>query len=924
MTHRRIPAQPALLVGRDTELAHLESMLASVSTALVYGVAGVGKSALLYALAGRFSGRVVYTRAQTGDSLATIVDDIRRQLAKAPIPEIDDDGDRLLDLAKSLDAENALWAIDDFERIDEDARETIVRTLSAQLRSGRLVATSRVLVARAADDLDRIEVKLTGLDESSARALWARLDELYGASGGFDLAWPQSSGNPFYLRQAHAGGLDAADPIAHAVDALGADERCIAAAMALASSHLQSAQILDLLPEERSRDALERLHRQLLVELDGSGTCVLHDVVRERVLAALSAEERDATHARLADVLSQSEIDPIVRGREVCRHLHACRRYDAMDRYLVMHAVAFVRNGAARELFDLIERVPADGRSPDIRLVRARTLLRLLETRRAVDELEAMVASGDDRVEVKLALANAAFLAGELDRARTVLEELAASQADAPADTHAAARACILHALVRTYQGEGTAAREQLRTYDLTTSGAVGPNNIRSVYIRAAYAFTCWVDERNEEAEVWLRRAAAAVPEAAPSFRVRALVPALLSSVLAAVGKHEESDASYARAVELGHEPRLRAYLRAMRATFNFETGKRDEALDELTALTAAFVRGGETLGALWAQAWTGRALLVVGRVAEGREILDDVESRARLIGAFAIAETARRGRGEDAVARFRGLVPPSWIRRGTANRAALVDALAAAASGDVAEGRARLAPIPMPSIRRDHALDRALVHLVRAAIARAVGRDEDMADQIMLAKAEASSGGVDALAIDELVGVIADTRVVVSTTVPSEAPPTIEAAMGAIDEFETVLDGRSHELRDRGRVVSLKRSKNLRAMLYALARTPGTTLAKEDLAGRLWAARYSPYVHDNALWVNVRRLRTAIEGTSLRLDSVPGGYTLRVPDRFIYIEPNASDDARRSTIPPPHATASSGIVDRSDVPPDLLSKRRA
>src|SRR5689334_11293180 len=153
MTQRRIPAQPSLLVGRDTELASLEAKLTSVSTALVYGVAGVGKSALLYSIAGRFSGRVVYTRAQNGDSLATIVDDIRRQLAQGPIAETDDDADRLLELAQSLDAAGALWAIDDFERIDEAARDTIVRTMSAQLRRGRLVATSRVLVARAADDV---------------------------------------------------------------------------------------------------------------------------------------------------------------------------------------------------------------------------------------------------------------------------------------------------------------------------------------------------------------------------------------------------------------------------------------------------------------------------------------------------------------------------------------------------------------------------------------------------------------------------------------------------------------------------------------------------------------------------------------------------------------------------------------------------
>src|SRR4029079_15382792 len=129
----------------------------------------------------------------------------------------------------------------------------------------------------------------------------------------------------------------------------------------------------------------------LLVELDGTGTCVLHDVVRERILAARTPEERPKADARRADVISDTESDAVVRGREVCRHLHACGRYDAIGRYLVMHAVAFVRNGAARQLFDLMERIPPRMRSPDIRLIRARTLLRLLETKRALDELEELV-----------------------------------------------------------------------------------------------------------------------------------------------------------------------------------------------------------------------------------------------------------------------------------------------------------------------------------------------------------------------------------------------------------------------------------------------------------------------------------------------------------------------------------------------------
>ena len=108
------------------------------------------------------------------------------------------------------------------------------------------------------------------------------------------------------------------------------------------------------------------------------------------------------------------------------------------------------------------------------------------------------------------------------------------------------------------------------------------------------------------------------------------------------------------------------------------------------------------------------------------------------------------------------------------------------------------------------------------------------------------------------------------------------------LSRFEVVLDGRSHELRVKRRVVSLKRRPVLRKLLYALAARPNTVLSKEDLASHLWAARYNPLRHDNALWVNLRRLRVLLQKSGLVIELSDDGYRLAVPEGFVYIAPPA------------------------------------
>jgi ATP-dependent Clp protease ATP-binding subunit ClpA len=110
-----VPSPTPTFVGRDAELARLEGALERVGVALLVGVAGVGKSAIAYKLAASRA-HVVYRRCGSNEPLATLVDDLRRQIAGEAVVELPDDDDRLADLARSLDARPSLLVLDDLDR----------------------------------------------------------------------------------------------------------------------------------------------------------------------------------------------------------------------------------------------------------------------------------------------------------------------------------------------------------------------------------------------------------------------------------------------------------------------------------------------------------------------------------------------------------------------------------------------------------------------------------------------------------------------------------------------------------------------------------------------------------------------------------------------------------------------------------------
>src|SRR6185295_10896100 len=99
-------------------------------------------------------------------------------------------------------------------------------------------------------------------------------------------------------------------------------------------------------------------------------------------------------------------------------------------------------------------------------------------------------------------------------------------------------RPCILQAVDQTIRGDGDTARRELSA-ETDVDGD----------IRTALAFTCWFDERDDEAATWLRD----IDTNDDPFRA-----ALHASVLAASGDFEEAERKCAIADRLAQDARSR------------------------------------------------------------------------------------------------------------------------------------------------------------------------------------------------------------------------------------------------------------------------------------------------------------------------------------------------------------------------------
>jgi DNA-binding winged helix-turn-helix (wHTH) protein len=845
-----------LFLGRDAELARVESAFSLVTLAWVDGVAGVGKSTLALAFAERWPGAVVVCQAGSLP-LEALLDDARMALGPPEPPEPRDNATRIADLIRRLEAKSALFVLDDAHKLEKNACAEVVNELALHLSNARAIITSRQRWEGGSRAPDHAELHLEGLDVEAARKLWTTLDALHGPADGFEAARQRWHGNPLFLRRAHAGSRNEDDPVKSQVEELPALSRRLGVALALASQSLPAVTLSAVLGSE-GESALRSLETALVVEVDRAGNARVHDLFRDALLASATSAEQTELRELLATALSEASLEIRIQLREVTRQLVALGRFVELDAFLLRHVAGAVRSGATGELLRSIERVPETERSVALRIERARCIGRHYDQRLAFAELERLLeeAGSSPPPELSFAFAEAAY-----DRCRVeqVISTLAPLLARDDVSPSLRLNALSRYTAALTVMGRGDEGRRVLlEEEERTTDPAVRARLALHV------AMLHNADEEYGKAAGALARARLLIEKNAIEENA-VYVPLTFAVIYARAGRFDESDALLT-GLDLHaafEDESAQEFVTASRASLAFERGDRHNALaDRLVA-----ERRNEALGnvhyAFTNAIWHSRLLFALGRRHEASALIEAALPRARELGCAGIEARLERSRERDPVREVRReLARPSAARRGDLGRWLALTALTATVTGSASAERA-LREAESACSEPGYGLERAILHLCRSDLAKARGSNDEARRERELGEAEALRENVDG----DLLGLLLE-----AARRRNEPIPSADAV---------VLDGTEHEVRTSEHTVSLRTRPVLRRLLYALAASPRALVSKEALVQSTWSVAYDPLRHDTALWQNIHRLRRLLEPTGLGIEVDELGYRLTTPKSF-------------------------------------------
>jgi len=874
-----LPRLPTMLAGRRSELDRLSEGLVSFPVALVYGVAGIGKTALAVATVKRGARAVVYTMARDVH-LSVLLDQARRSFPGRSVVELDGVHARLLDLLARLDAHKAVWLLDDLHMLALDERKLLVETACERLERGRLLATSRERVPLGVHVGDHVEILLEPIPRQAAQRLWSAMDKLHGTVEGFEAAFALSRGNPLVLRSAHAGQappLLGTDPLGSCLDALSEEEFQLAQALAVAMIRLPVEVLVDALSGLDVAEALSSLHRRLVAEVDGGGRWGAHDLFREAILARGSQDALCEVHVRLAGALCRYDLgDPVLRAHAVVHHYHAARAPHQAALFLAGQAPVLVRSGAAGELVAMVDSLPGEARTPELDVARGWCLMRVGEVREALQVLR-RYGSAPISVEHRLALAQAEAMVGRPVLAEQLLLEL---PTDIPSP-RLALRAERVWAALRVVQGRTAEARGRLEAVEHLAASPM--DRARLAMLRA---LSYWMEGRYADAQGPVHQANRIFEEAEipPGSRRTYITSA---PILANLGLFDEAeDVLRAAGLDVAMPEDVVPFgLQVEHAIVVAERGDRLRALRLLGDALHVLLSQGQVLAAWWAGLQLGRTLLMLGRRSEGMDVLGKVLRETEEAGAMGLHRAAWLETALDPLSLLQWRPSPeSLTNPGLMVRHAVTRALQAFARGQVSLAGELLGSVPKAIGEPGLGFERAVAGLTESLVHDASGRRDDALVAYERAGQEARREQVD----PGLLQSIRRQVVAVAAAQGSEAPvePIVSDARGPI-EGEAVLDARRHVLTDASCSVSLARRVVLRRILYALAQRPGKPLALEDLAHAAWGVPYHPLQHDNGLRVNLRRLRSLLAETSLQVETVEQGYRLLAPRGLVFIPPD-------------------------------------
>jgi tetratricopeptide (TPR) repeat protein/DNA-binding MarR family transcriptional regulator len=420
------PAPPVRpFFGRATELRALRDWLASESTAVavVIGVAGIGKSALLTsAIEGEARPllvRRVYAHDDAHGLLGSIADFLARQgqrrlralITKPAYDPVEASAILRADLA------GCVLVLDDLHA--SPTADSLLRSVLERPAAGKILVASRTrpsfLGAPDPGSGRVIEISLGGLDQAASEALLAsrgarlRPEEVRRIVA-------STHGHPLALELFAASGVDAGAAateqyILEAVlDGLDDAAEGLLRTFAVLRRSARSPEAFGATTAQ-----IRRLTRQALLHHREDGY-LIHDLVKEFFLARLDAAALRSAHVRAADYWATRE-----DGLEEAHHRIEAGDLTAAASRLGEVGPALAESARAGDLEAALLRVPRDAALDRI-LVEAEMFLGKFETARSV--LERIVASVDtaDRLRARIHLGRIDNRLGAYRQAKATLE----------------------------------------------------------------------------------------------------------------------------------------------------------------------------------------------------------------------------------------------------------------------------------------------------------------------------------------------------------------------------------------------------------------------------------------------------------------------------------------------------------------------
>lgn len=399
--------------------------LARVRLAIVYGVGGVGKTSLLLRAAERLGVErelpVLYVECREGETAST--------MARTALAQLELESAEGAAVEKLVRVGGFVLVLDDAQLADPVGIAEVAEYLVTRSDRIHVCIGSRTTLPLSPVNVDHLVLKLGGLREDDARALWSALEELYGARHATLTA---SGGNPLLIKRAFAEAEAASDPLG--LSSLEPLAREILVELAA----LRQPGTLAWLGDGREGDAvtaaLATLERGFLVEPGPHGTIRVHALIREAVLDSQHAPDA-WVHARCMRAYREP---PATEPRLIELIHHAARANDDRSLLELLQAESAqlrrIPPGSTvldREIADAIDRLEQRRELPlELRLLRVRVRGRQGQTLRAWEELAAL----PDTLVTALDRSELAHLLGRFEESGQAAQQVLDNPASSPVE----------------------------------------------------------------------------------------------------------------------------------------------------------------------------------------------------------------------------------------------------------------------------------------------------------------------------------------------------------------------------------------------------------------------------------------------------------------------------------------------------------